>query len=201
MAFPAFLRAAKALLPEASFAAASCLEVGKWMPMSFLTARYYYTVSAEAGYFLAMHRMAAGLLNGEIGFERDEYAGIKWLEKCAAYRSQFVMQVLARHWIAQMRAESGTNEGMLMEDAGLGNESSRRGLGGIFGEAEDEGAARDALRRAMQAAESTFAVARGEDRRFGIVKARWYARRPQRSLRGSWRCRGAECACSGLESN
>ncbi|KAI8620093.1 hypothetical protein BC830DRAFT_629994 [Chytriomyces sp. MP71] len=405
MAFPAFLRAAKAQLPEASFAAASCLEVGKGTPVSYLTARYYYTASAEAGYLLAMHRMAAGLLNGEIGFERDVYGGIKWLEKCAAYQRYFdaaldpvkslslyqlsqlyeygipgVMQpsiilalkflqeaaaesypaaltrlaaayesgsmnlpcdiekasklytkaaelqdlealfvmadlslrgltiidcdcaladleipasltqyllpdppeeslcetwdlpgfsspptetptsspqqpvpnlfppkhsgpcsyktlipqdallafqylnqitshpscpgklhadaqyalgylyehplleptvhqdsmkaialyeaaalggsLLARHRVAQMRAASALNEGMLMEDAGLESVNSRSGVGGIFGKAGEEDAARDAFRKAMEGAGGTFGVAGGEDRRFGIVKAR-----------------------------
>ncbi|KAJ3249470.1 hypothetical protein HDU77_007692 [Chytriomyces hyalinus] len=102
LAFPAFLRAAKSSCAEASFAAASCLEYGKGTPVSFLTAQYYYTASAEAGHILGMHRMAAALLNGEIGYEKDVYTGFKWLERVAETNDSSPLVSLALYQLSQL---------------------------------------------------------------------------------------------------
>ncbi|KAJ3073394.1 hypothetical protein HDU99_001975, partial [Rhizoclosmatium hyalinum] len=102
LAFPAFLRAAKATFPEASYAAASCLEFGKGCPVSFLTAQYYYNSAAESGHLLAMHRMAVALLNGELQFQKDILKGLKWLEKCAEYPKPDVTKALAQYQLSQI---------------------------------------------------------------------------------------------------
>ncbi|KAJ3125676.1 hypothetical protein HK100_010656 [Physocladia obscura] len=88
LAFPAFLQAAKSGHPEACYAAASCLEYGRGCDVSMITASYYYKTSAEAGYLLAMYRMATALFSGELSLPRNIYIAFDWLEKCAHYPSR-----------------------------------------------------------------------------------------------------------------
>ncbi|KAJ3061395.1 hypothetical protein HDU98_002705, partial [Podochytrium sp. JEL0797] len=109
MAFPSFLRAARANFPEANFAAASCLEFGHGCPVSFLTAQYYYEQAAHVDHLPAMHRLAVAMLRGELDYEVNIFNGVKWLERCADYPTPDPLKSLSLYQLSHLYSHGPTN--------------------------------------------------------------------------------------------
>ncbi|KAJ3106399.1 hypothetical protein HDU97_006384 [Phlyctochytrium planicorne] len=84
LAYPQFVRSAKAGYAPAQYALGSCLENGRGCKRDTKTALGCYRKASFSGHKLAMYRYGIGLVNGDLGTAPNPIEGIKWLKKCAA---------------------------------------------------------------------------------------------------------------------